>query len=86
MHLALFAQGVGVAQSVCRSPRTRPDRMHGLDHWKSVATTAERGFFDAIFVADALNLSPAIATDATARPDPVAVLFSSRGQSPRRSV
>ncbi|MEV0043970.1 LLM class flavin-dependent oxidoreductase [Nocardia rhamnosiphila] len=74
MHLALFAQGVGVAQSVWRSPRTRPDRMHGLDHWKSVATTAERGFFDALFVADALNLSPAIATDATDRPDPVAVL------------
>lgn len=74
MHLALFAQGVGVAQSVWRSPRTSPEHMHGLAHWAGVAATAERGFFDAIFVADALNLSPAIATDATDRPDPVAVL------------
>lgn len=74
MHLALFAQGVGVAQSVWRSPRTSPERMHGLAHWAEVAATAERGRFDAIFVADALNLSPAIATDATDRPDPVAVL------------
>ncbi|MFD4405279.1 LLM class flavin-dependent oxidoreductase [Nocardia sp. NPDC058499] len=74
MHLALFAQGVGVAQSVWRSPRTSPERMHGLAHWAGIAATAERGLFDAIFVADALNLSPAIATDATDRPDPVAVL------------
>ncbi|WP_280217669.1 LLM class flavin-dependent oxidoreductase [Nocardia neocaledoniensis] len=74
MHLAVFAQGVGVAQSVWRSSRTKPERMHGIAHWAEVAATAERGFFDALFVADALNLSPAIGTDATDRPDPVAVL------------
>ncbi|WP_241383676.1 LLM class flavin-dependent oxidoreductase [Rhodococcus sp. CH91] len=74
IHLALFAQGVGVAQSVWRSPRTTPESMHSLGHWKSLAQTAERGFFDAFFIADALNLSPAIATDATDRPDPIAVL------------
>jgi FMN-dependent oxidoreductase (nitrilotriacetate monooxygenase family) len=74
MHLALFAQGVGVAQSVWRSPRTHPESMHGLGHWKQLAETAERGCFDALFVADALNLSPTITTDATDRPDPVAVL------------
>jgi FMN-dependent oxidoreductase (nitrilotriacetate monooxygenase family) len=32
--------------------------------------------FDALFVADALNLSPTITTDATDRPDPIAVLSS----------
>ncbi|MHA6742432.1 LLM class flavin-dependent oxidoreductase [Rhodococcus erythropolis] len=74
MHLAVFAQGVGVAQSVWRSPRTNPLTMHSFDHWSSVARTAERGLFDAFFIADALNLSPAIATDSTDRPDPIAVL------------
>ena len=74
MHLAVFAQGVGVAQSVWRSTRTNPLAMHSLDHWASVARTAERGLFDAFFIADALNLSPAIATDSTDRPDPIAVL------------
>ena len=74
MHLALFAQGVGVAQSVWRSPRTTPEAMHGLGHWQQIARTAERGFFDGLFIADALNRSRAIAADATDRPDPVAVL------------
>ena len=74
MHLAVFAQGVGVGQSVWRSRRTDPANMHTLDHWAAVARSAERGCFDAFFVADALNLSPAIAADATDRPDPIAVL------------
>lgn len=74
MHLALFAQGVGVAQSVWRSPRTQPESLHSLGHWARLAQTAEAGCFDAFFVADALNLSPTIAKDATDRPDPVAVL------------
>lgn len=74
MHLAVFAQGVGVGQSAWRSPRTDPARMHTIDHWAELARTAERGCFDAFFIADALNLSPAIATDATDRPDPIVVL------------
>ncbi len=74
MHLALFAQGVGVAQSVWRSPRTQPESLHSLGHWARLAQTAEAGCFDAFFVADALNLAPTIAKDATDRPDPVAVL------------
>lgn len=74
MHLALFAQGVGVSQSVWRSPRTRPETMHTLGHWAGLAQTAEAGCFDAFFVADALNLAPTIARDATDRPDPIAIL------------
>ncbi|MGW0002665.1 LLM class flavin-dependent oxidoreductase [Nocardia grenadensis] len=74
MHLAVFAQGVGVGQSVWRSPRTAPERMHTFAHWAHLARAAERGCFDAFFIADALNLSPAVETDATDRPDPVAIL------------
>ncbi|WP_280457409.1 LLM class flavin-dependent oxidoreductase [Nocardia carnea] len=74
MHLAVFAQGVGVGQSVWRSPRTTPERMHTVDHWAHLARAAERGCFDAFFIADALNLSTAIETDATDRPDPIPIL------------
>lgn len=48
--------------------------MHSLDYWADLARTAERGLFDAFFVADALTLGPSIAGDATDRPDPVATL------------
>ncbi|MGF0313458.1 NtaA/DmoA family FMN-dependent monooxygenase [Rhodococcus sp. IEGM1428] len=74
MHLAVFAQGVGVSQSVWRSARTHPESMHTLGHWTELARLAENGCFDAFFIADQLNLAPTIAMDATDRPDPVVVL------------
>jgi N-acetyl-S-(2-succino)cysteine monooxygenase len=74
IHLAVFAQGVGAAQSVWRSPRTDPEQVHTLAHWARIARTAEEGRFDAVFIADALNLSQSIGTDATERPDPIVVL------------
>lgn len=74
MHLALFAQGLGVSQSVWRSPRTSPESLHTLSHWSNLARIAEDGCFDAFFVADQLNLAPTIAKDATDRPDPVVIL------------
>lgn len=74
MHFAVFASGVGVAQSVWRSPRTDAAHMDTLDHWARIARAAERGYFDAFFIADSLNLSTAVETDATDRPDPIAVL------------
>lgn len=74
MHLAVFAQSLGVAQAVWRSPRTRPEHLHTAQHWIDLAKTAERGCFDAFFIADALTLSPAIQEDATVRPDPIAIL------------
>lgn len=74
MHLAVFAQGLGAAQSVWRSPRTAPEHVHTLGHWARVAQVAEEGKLDAVFIADALNLSTSIGTDATERPDPIAVL------------
>ncbi|MFJ9312965.1 LLM class flavin-dependent oxidoreductase [Pimelobacter simplex] len=74
MHLAVFAQAMGVSQGVWRSPRTVPGAEQSLAHWTHLAQTAEAGCFDAFFVADALTLSPGIASDATLRPDPVALL------------
>lgn len=74
MHLAVFAQGLGAAHSVWRSPRTSPETVHTLAHWAEIARIAEEGFFDAVFIADALVLAPSIGTDASERPDPVAVL------------
>jgi FMN-dependent oxidoreductase (nitrilotriacetate monooxygenase family) len=74
MHLAVFAQGLGAAQSVWRSPRTEPDKVHTLEHWTKVAQVAEAGKLDAVFIADALNLSGSIGSDASERPDPLVVL------------
>ncbi|MFF9542478.1 NtaA/DmoA family FMN-dependent monooxygenase [Streptomyces albidoflavus] len=79
MHLAVFAQGVGAAQAVWRSPRTDPGAMDTLGHWAHLAQVAERGRFDAFFIADVLSLSPSVAGDATDRPDPVAVLSALAG-------
>lgn len=74
MHLAVFAQGAGVSQSVWRSPRTQPERLHSLAYWADLARIAEEGRFDAFFIADQLNLAPTIAKDATDRLDPVVLL------------
>jgi len=74
MHLAVFAQSVGVAQSVWRSTRTDATEAVEFGHWARIAQLAEAGCFDAFFVADALNFSPGIAHDATTRPDPIALL------------
>lgn len=74
MHLAVYAQSLGVAQSVWRSSRTEPEELHTLGHWTRMAQAAERGLFDAFFIADALTLSPAIGEDATDRPDPLVIL------------
>jgi len=74
MHLAVFAQARGAAQAVWRSERTVAGADLSLAHWTRLAQTAEAGLFDAFFVADALTLGPGIASDATLRPDPVALL------------
>ncbi|WP_141576578.1 LLM class flavin-dependent oxidoreductase [Actinomadura sp. WMMA1423] len=74
MHLAVFARGLGTAHSVWRSPRTRPEKIHTLEHWTRVAQVAEQGKFDAVFIAEALNLSPSIGSDATEWPDAVSLV------------
>ncbi|WP_413098231.1 LLM class flavin-dependent oxidoreductase [Streptomyces sp. Inha503] len=74
MHLAVFAQGLGAAHSVWKSPRTSPGRLHTLEHWAETARTAEEGKLDAVFVADALVLPDSIGSDVGERPDPVSVL------------
>ncbi|WP_034518824.1 LLM class flavin-dependent oxidoreductase [Actinomadura rifamycini] len=74
MHLAVFARGLGAAHSVWRSPRTEPEKVHTLEHWTRVAQVAEQGKFDAVFVAEALNLSTSIGTDATEWPDAVSLV------------
>lgn len=83
MHLAVFAQARGVAQSVWRSERTVAGADLSLAHWTRLAQTAEAGLFDAFFVADALTLSPGVATDATLRPDPVALLSALSARTSR---
>ncbi|MFD4985271.1 LLM class flavin-dependent oxidoreductase [Streptomyces sp. NPDC058374] len=74
MHLAVFAQGLGVAHSVWKSPRTAPERLHTLEHWAETARIAEEGRLDAVFIADALVLPDSIDADVGERPDPVSVL------------
>ncbi|MCH6231620.1 LLM class flavin-dependent oxidoreductase [Microbacterium sp. CFH 31415] len=74
MRLAAYVQGVGASQAVWRSPRTDASKALTLGHWAEIASTAEAGRFDVVFVADALTIGEQIATDSTERPDPIALL------------
>ncbi|QTV79076.1 LLM class flavin-dependent oxidoreductase [Microbacterium sp. NIBRBAC000506063] len=83
MHLAAYIQGVGAAQAAWRSPRTDAASALSLEHWVDTARIAEAACFDAYFLADVLAVGDQIATDATERPDPVAVLSALAGFTER---
>src|SRR5258706_4849034 len=54
IHLCAFLQAVGHLPSAWRHPSTNPEGVDGLEHWARLANVAERGLFDAVFLADQL--------------------------------
>ncbi len=54
IHLCAFLQSVGHLPSAWRHPSTNPEGVDGLEHWAHLANVAERGLFDAVFIADQL--------------------------------
>ena len=58
MHLNLFAHGCGHHSAAWRAPGSAVDRLGDVTWWEELARTAERGRFDAFFLADGQSLSP----------------------------
>ncbi|GHD03909.1 LLM class flavin-dependent oxidoreductase [Zhihengliuella salsuginis] len=52
VHLNLFAHGCGHHAAAWRAPASSVDRLGDIGYWEQLARTAERGLFDAIFLAD----------------------------------
>jgi FMN-dependent oxidoreductase (nitrilotriacetate monooxygenase family) len=52
MHLNLFIMGCGHHRAAWRHPDSAAERMGDIRHFESLARTAERGKFDAVFFAD----------------------------------
>ncbi|WNK21020.1 LLM class flavin-dependent oxidoreductase [Halomonas piscis] len=52
MHLNLFIMGCGHHRAAWRHPDSAAEKMGDIRHFESLARTAERGRFDAVFFAD----------------------------------
>lgn len=59
IHLNLFAYGVGHHAAAWRAPGGDARRMGDVSFWEELARTAERGKFDAFFLADGQSADPA---------------------------
>ena len=58
VKLNLFAYGAGHHQAAWRAGDSAAEDLNSLDYWINLAQIAERGLFDAIFLADGQALSP----------------------------
>lgn len=52
VHLNLFAHGCGHHSAAWRAPESPVERLGDIAYWEQLAITAERGCFDAFFLAD----------------------------------
>ncbi|MFI7493763.1 LLM class flavin-dependent oxidoreductase [Kocuria sp. M4R2S49] len=52
LHLNAFLFGAGHHQAAWRHPDSSVERLGDIAHWEDLARTAERGLFDAVFLAD----------------------------------
>lgn len=52
VHLNLFAHGCGHHSAAWRAPESPVERLGDITYWEELAVTAERGCFDAFFLAD----------------------------------
>ncbi|RZU60984.1 LLM class flavin-dependent oxidoreductase [Zhihengliuella halotolerans] len=52
VHLNLFAHGCGHHVAAWRHPDSSVGRLGDIEYWEGLARTAERGLFDAVFLAD----------------------------------
>lgn len=79
MHLFAMPMGSGAHAAGWRHPLAAPSRLTHMDHYRAIAAAAERGLFDALFIADAQGFRPVAGREAYAaidavRMDPVTVL------------
>lgn len=79
MHLFAMPMGSGAHIAGWRHPLAADSELHGVAHYRRIAEIAERGLFDALFLADAQGFRPVPSRDAFARldmlrMDPVTIL------------
>lgn len=74
LHLNLLLTGVGLHPGASRYPGTRPESSLDLSHYRELVATAERGLFDAVFLADSPSLSPERTAQSTVAPEPLTLL------------
>ncbi|WP_375383265.1 LLM class flavin-dependent oxidoreductase [uncultured Sphingomonas sp.] len=79
MHLFAMPMGSGAHVAGWRHPLAADSDLHGIAHYRAIAEIAERGLFDALFLADAQGFRPVPGRDAFARldalrMDPVTIL------------
>jgi N-acetyl-S-(2-succino)cysteine monooxygenase len=59
MHINLNLRGVGFHTAAWRHPDSTPGRIYDLDYYVQLIRTAERGLFDAVFLADVMSFHEA---------------------------
>lgn len=75
LHLNLFGFEYGNHMAAWRHPSVDPHQVWDLDHYRRVARLAERGLFDAVFIADSPGLvSDVVPTGGQTTPEPVTLL------------
>lgn len=64
----------GHHEAAWRTERAQPERIHSLDFFQALARTAERGRFDAVFMADFFVFNPAVRYSPRWEIEPVTLL------------
>lgn len=70
-HLFAMPMGAGGHMAGWRCPGAEPAALMTLGYWQHIARTAERGMFDALFLADSQGFRPIAGVDAFARTDAI---------------
>lgn len=74
LHLNLFGSGAGRHFASWRHPSTTPFQIWDLRSHERIGRLAERGRFDAVFLADSPALGPVAKGSITAHPEPITLL------------
>lgn len=69
--MKLFAMPMGAGGHIAgwRHATARPGQIHEIEYWQEIARIAERGKFDALFLADSQGFRPVVGRDAFSRLD-----------------
>lgn len=69
--MKLFAMPMGAGGHIAgwRHAAAKPGLIHEIEYWQEIARTAERGKFDALFLADSQGFRPVVGRDAFSRLD-----------------
>jgi FMN-dependent oxidoreductase (nitrilotriacetate monooxygenase family) len=83
LHLNLFIHGRGHHEASWRHPRSTGEALTDIGYFQKLATTAERGKFDSMFLADHLTLSTELEHRAAAGLEPITTLAALAGATSR---